>query len=67
MASLIEKIVETGNIKIHLIPTNKFKTITMALNFKSAFNDEKMITMRALLPYALMNFIPKNILEQRLD
>ncbi|MBM7644406.1 putative Zn-dependent peptidase [Scopulibacillus daqui] len=52
MPYINEQIHEFNGLKVHLIPTDKFKTVTMFLQFCSPLN-EKDVTKRALLSYVL--------------
>lgn len=47
-----EKITKLNGLTLHVVPTKKFKTVTITLKFKSPINKEE-VTMRALIPFIL--------------
>ncbi|KGX93110.1 zinc protease [Pontibacillus halophilus JSM 076056 = DSM 19796] len=52
MPSIQEKKVDGDGYRLHIIPTNKYKTNTIVLKFRAPLERET-ITKRALLPYVL--------------
>jgi len=52
MNTIVEDIVEVNGLRLHLIPSKKFKTINFVAKFRSPLTKET-ITKRALLPYIL--------------
>ncbi|MFC7392607.1 EF-P 5-aminopentanol modification-associated protein YfmF [Scopulibacillus cellulosilyticus] len=52
MSYINEQVHDFNGFKVHMIPTDKFKTVTMFLQFCAPLN-EKDVTKRALLSYVL--------------
>ncbi|ASK63467.1 peptidase M16 [Virgibacillus phasianinus] len=70
MNQVNEKVIESGGLNLHLVPSNKFKTLNFVVKFKTVL-DPTTITRRAILPYVLrqgtMNYPKRKILQQKLD
>lgn len=70
MKQINEHIYEEKGMRLHLIPTTKFKTLHIIAKFRSELNRED-ITKRSLLSYVLRQGTKKNPsrteLEERLD
>lgn len=49
---------ELGGLRVHMIPTDKYKTNTFVFRFKAPLNEET-VTERALLPYVLQSATEK--------
>jgi len=49
---------ELGGLRVHIIPTDKYKTNTFVFRFKAPLNEET-VTERALLPYVLQSATEK--------
>ena len=54
MGIISENEIDLKGIKLHVIPTNKYKTNTIVFKMKSPLNKED-ITKRALLPHVLQS------------
>lgn len=54
------------NYRVHIMKTNKFKTITVKINFKRKINKEE-ITIRKFLSYMLLNSTEKYKTERQLN
>ena len=54
MGVFSEKVIELKGIKLHVIPTEKYKTNTIVFKMKSPLNKED-VTKRALLPHVLQS------------
>ncbi|KKB38915.1 EF-P 5-aminopentanol modification-associated protein YfmF [Bacillus thermotolerans] len=52
MALVNETIIDKNGYKLHIVPTDKYKTITLMWKMKAPLKEET-ITKRALLPYVL--------------
>ncbi|ASN05675.1 EF-P 5-aminopentanol modification-associated protein YfmF [Virgibacillus necropolis] len=70
MNQVNEKVVESGGLNVHLVPSKKFKTINFVVKFKEPLN-RSTITKRAILPYILQQgtnkFPNRSELQQKLD
>lgn len=70
MNGTYEEAVNENGIKLHFIPTEKFKTIAITAKFKSPLEQET-ITQRALLPYVLQqgtqSYPSRSALQTKLD
>ncbi|EMA6344406.1 M16 family metallopeptidase [Bacillus cytotoxicus] len=49
---------ELGGLRVHIIPTDKYKTNTFVFRFKAPLNEET-VTERAILPYVLQSATEK--------
>ncbi|MBW7652104.1 EF-P 5-aminopentanol modification-associated protein YfmF [Anoxybacillus sp. ST4] len=49
-----EEVKEVGGLRLHVIPTKKYKTNTLVLKMKAPLCEQD-VTMRALIPYVLQN------------
>ncbi len=54
MGIISENVIDLKGIKLHVVPTNKYKTNTIVFKMKSPLNKEN-ITKRALLPHVLQS------------
>ena len=54
MGIISENVIDLKGIKLHVVPTNKYKTNTIVFKMKSPLNKED-ITKRALLPHVLQS------------
>lgn len=52
MKAIIDKKIEIGGVNLHIVPSKKYKTITIVAKFKAPLSRET-ITNRVLLPYIL--------------
>ena len=52
MKAIIDKKVELGGLNLHIVPSKKYKTISIVAKFKAPLNRET-ITKRVLLPHIL--------------
>lgn len=66
MGHLKMKTINEGNINFHLVPTEKFKTITFVAKLKAPLARET-VTKRALLPYVLKQGTDKYPSEKELQ
>lgn len=68
--NLKEKLITHENKNIHLIPTDKFKTLQFVVKFKASLSKDT-ITKRALLPFILRqgtkNYPTRETLDRKLD
>ncbi|HHT7223555.1 TPA: EF-P 5-aminopentanol modification-associated protein YfmF [Bacillus cereus] len=58
MKLMEQQLHELGGLRVHIIPTDKYKTNTFVFRFKAPLN-EKTVTERALLPYVLQSATEK--------
>ncbi|MBO1625006.1 insulinase family protein [Bacillus cereus] len=58
MKLMEQQIHELGGLRVHMIPTDKYKTNTFVFRFKAPLNEET-VTERALLPYVLQSATEK--------
>ena len=58
MKLMEQQLHELGGLRVHIIPTHKFKTNTFVFRFKAPLNEET-VTERALLPYVLQSATEK--------
>ncbi|MGN4445565.1 EF-P 5-aminopentanol modification-associated protein YfmF [Bacillus cereus group sp. MYBK79-1] len=54
MKLMEQQLHELGGLRVHIIPTDKYKTNTFVFRFKAPLNEET-VTERALLPYVLQS------------
>lgn len=70
MSNSVEKVIEKHGINVHIIPSKKYKTITIVAKLKAPINRET-ITMRALLPVLLRQGTKQHpsreVIQDRLD
>lgn len=70
MNELNEQVRRIGGLDCHIVPTDKFKTNTILLLFKSDL-DKQTVTKRAILSYVLKNasrkYPTQQLLQARLD
>ncbi len=58
MKLMEQQLHELGGLRVHIIPTDKYKTNTFVFRFKAPLNEET-VTERALLPYVLQSATEK--------
>ncbi|SCC48763.1 EF-P 5-aminopentanol modification-associated protein YfmF [Bacillus wiedmannii] len=58
MKLMEQRLHELGGLRVHIIPTDKYKTNTFVFRFKAPLNEET-VTERALLPYVLQSATEK--------
>ncbi|PEL16527.1 EF-P 5-aminopentanol modification-associated protein YfmF [Bacillus wiedmannii] len=58
MKLMEQQLHELGGLRVHIIPTDKYKTNTFVFRFKAPLNEET-VTKRALLPYVLQSATEK--------
>ncbi|NUH86641.1 EF-P 5-aminopentanol modification-associated protein YfmF [Bacillus thuringiensis] len=58
MKLMEQQLQELGGLRVHIIPTDKYKTNTFVFRFKAPLNEET-VTERALLPYVLQSATEK--------
>ncbi|HDR8319563.1 TPA: insulinase family protein [Bacillus cereus] len=58
MKLMEQQLHELGGLRVHIIPTDKYKTNTFVFRFKAPLNGET-VTERALLPYVLQSATEK--------
>ncbi|ARO58411.1 EF-P 5-aminopentanol modification-associated protein YfmF [Bacillus cereus] len=58
MKLMEQQLHELGGLRVHIIPTDKYKTNTLVFRFKAPLNEET-VTERALLPYVLQSATEK--------
>ncbi|MDY8162504.1 EF-P 5-aminopentanol modification-associated protein YfmF [Bacillus thuringiensis] len=58
MKLMEQQLHELGGLRVHIIPTDKYKTNTCVFRFKAPLNEET-VTERALLPYVLQSATEK--------
>ncbi|QWI18055.1 insulinase family protein [Bacillus wiedmannii] len=58
MKLMEQQLHELGGLRVHIIPTDKYKTNTFVFRFKAPLNKET-VTERALLPYVLQSATEK--------
>ncbi|MEN1934285.1 pitrilysin family protein [Paenibacillus sp. 102] len=58
MKLMEQQVHELGGLRVHMIPTDKYKTNTFVFRFKAPLNEET-VTERALLPYVLQSATEK--------
>ncbi|PEL88985.1 EF-P 5-aminopentanol modification-associated protein YfmF [Bacillus wiedmannii] len=58
MKLMEQQLHELGGLRVHIIPTDKYKTNTFVYRFKAPLNEET-VTERALLPYVLQSATEK--------
>lgn len=70
MTTKTEGIVRIGNLNVHLIPSKKYKTVTMELFFRGIL-DRETITGRVLLPHVMRkgtaDFPDETKIREKLD
>ncbi|MUV38210.1 putative inactive metalloprotease YmfF [Lentibacillus sp. JNUCC-1] len=70
MTRTLEQTVKHDSLNTHLIPSKKFKTITLELKFRETL-DRNTITKRALLPFVLKkgskNYPEDSKIQEKLD
>ncbi|PFK46155.1 peptidase M16 [Bacillus cereus] len=54
MKLMEQQMYELGGLRVHMIPTDKYKTNTFVFRFRAPLNEET-VTERALLPYVLQS------------
>ncbi|MRC30191.1 insulinase family protein [Bacillus thuringiensis] len=58
MKLMEQQLHELGGLRVHIIPTDKYKTNTFVFRFKAPLNEDT-VTERALLPYVLQSATEK--------
>ncbi|MDJ1476457.1 pitrilysin family protein [Bacillus sp. LS15-K4] len=58
MKLMEQQLHELGGLRVHIIPTDKYKTNTFVFRLKASLNEET-VTERALLPYVLQSATEK--------
>lgn len=58
MKLMEQQLHELDGLRVHIIPTDKYKTNTFVFRFKAPLNEET-VTERALLPYVLQSATEK--------
>ncbi len=58
MKLMEQQLHELGGLRVHIIPTDKYKTNTFVFRLKAPLNEET-VTERALLPYVLQSATEK--------
>ncbi|HLR14351.1 MAG TPA: pitrilysin family protein [Bacillota bacterium] len=70
MSRNVEKVIQNDGINVHIIPSKKYKTITIVAKLKTAM-ERDTITKRALLPVLLRQgtkkYPSRELLQDRLD
>ncbi|RYM07132.1 insulinase family protein [Sporolactobacillus sp. THM7-7] len=66
MAYLTEQVKTFGGLNCHVVSTDKFKTTTIILRFKTPL-DERRVTARALLSHVLKNATAESPVPQQLE
>ncbi|GGE46052.1 putative inactive metalloprotease YmfF [Pullulanibacillus camelliae] len=66
MNTINEEIVELAGYRLHIVKTNKFKTVTMVLQFCAPL-EESTVTKRALLAHLLKSSTKKSPTSQQLQ
>lgn len=70
MNQVNEKVMGSGGLNLHLVPSKKFKTLNFVVKFKAILN-KSTITKRAILPYILQKgtnqYQSRTALQQKLD